>query len=324
MSERQVGNVPSITADAPANFASVAVPGNAKNVSEFTTTSVSKDVTDNKTLEEFALYPKLPAELQLRIMKLSLPEARVVEVRFSSYEHSENYDFFANVPAALHVCQMWRTEANKIYTMIQSRVEPVQQVYIDFDVDSLYLRETEWFDQSTQPGWNFGKNFPQRDMVKHLIAIPSILRVPRWEVFRKPLSHNTPPALSFFKNLVSVRLIRRCYTRLKGKENATLVIPYLEDVGSAVGIYAVFPIDGGGGNTGIEGEMGRLCSEVVAFRVKYMLGKLAWLAPGSKWKMPTFSFGFYSFDSVPWRNRHCKPCGHKLHNTRSRGKKGWK
>lgn len=51
------------------------------------------------------------------------------------------YDFVADVPVVLHVCQIWRAEAEKIFIVIKGEDPSQRCVYFDFKIDLLYLRQ---------------------------------------------------------------------------------------------------------------------------------------------------------------------------------------
>lgn len=65
------------------------------------------------TSDTFTLFPKLPAELRLKIWDEAMPEARIIEVLWS--EHRGFYTD-ANTPAILHVCSESRSRARRVYT----------------------------------------------------------------------------------------------------------------------------------------------------------------------------------------------------------------
>lgn len=60
----------------------------------------------NSTLEKFSLFEKVPDEIKLKIMKMSLPGERTVELRFADHHRSRQYDFQGSIPSALHV-SLW-------------------------------------------------------------------------------------------------------------------------------------------------------------------------------------------------------------------------
>ncbi len=88
---------------------------------------------------EFHLFSELPTELRLKIWKCSLPGPRVVDL---------HYDIFMRrslsatpPPVALHICPESREEALQTLTLLFEDCVLNPPVYIDPEIDTLYLSD---------------------------------------------------------------------------------------------------------------------------------------------------------------------------------------
>ncbi len=95
---------------------------------------------------EFKYFPKLPAELRLKIWNL-VPEPRIVEVRFRKDRRKNDHKFMAACPAILHVCQESRIEGLKRYQQAFNSKWALNRGYFDFEIDILYLSVHATFGQ---------------------------------------------------------------------------------------------------------------------------------------------------------------------------------
>lgn len=101
-----------------------AIVGLVRQISRFFTTTLALTAKDMEealtdftgTLDSFTCFGKLPLELRLKIWHDSMPESRIVEIRFNMAKKFFVAD--ADIPIALHVCQESRREAPRRYSLL--------------------------------------------------------------------------------------------------------------------------------------------------------------------------------------------------------------
>jgi hypothetical protein len=97
---------------------------------------------------KFKKFPKLPAELRVKIWKL-VPEPRIVEVLFPMDGRKNKHKFCAKIPAILHVCQESRHEGLKEYHPAFDSKWALNRVYFNFELDTLcYSSYSSWSQKS--------------------------------------------------------------------------------------------------------------------------------------------------------------------------------
>jgi hypothetical protein len=92
----------------------------------------------------FTLFPKLPAELRLRVWKYSLPGPQYIEVQMSlsSFIQYPQWKFVSQdkAPAAFFVCHESRAEATKNYKLLRGTQSGTPAIYCDAAIDVLVFR----------------------------------------------------------------------------------------------------------------------------------------------------------------------------------------
>ncbi len=88
------------------------------------------------TSQEFIFFPKLPVELRDMIWKFPLPEPRIVEI-----SGSRSRPINLSVPVILQVNQEARRLAKKHYSLELKNLRKQGQVYVDFNVDTLLIKD---------------------------------------------------------------------------------------------------------------------------------------------------------------------------------------
>ncbi|KAH8795455.1 hypothetical protein BGZ57DRAFT_947028 [Hyaloscypha finlandica] len=100
-------------------------------------------VEGTPVLQEFTLFPRLPAELRLRIWAASKPGPRVVEIEFDNRLSFETLSP-TSPPSLLAVCRDSRNETLKFYRKLlkpSNNGRWFQTIYFDPHTDILYLPE---------------------------------------------------------------------------------------------------------------------------------------------------------------------------------------
>jgi hypothetical protein len=87
----------------------------------------------------FALFPKLPMELRLKIWKMARPEGRYILLEHSRKRRRAVFSR-AKVPALLHACQESRDIALKWYKLSFGTHSSFGKTYFDAEIDGLYHR----------------------------------------------------------------------------------------------------------------------------------------------------------------------------------------
>ena len=118
----------------------------------------------------------LPAELRLKIWRMCW-EPRTVEVHpYINDREQDNYELFSStshrsataLPVTLHVCSESRFETLKHYTLTFAAKSQPPQVYFNFNLDRLYLREADMY-----RGESFTDTFAEADLKRlQRLAIP--------------------------------------------------------------------------------------------------------------------------------------------------------
>lgn len=127
-------------------------------LSEIINTSLSEQLEEmGISLQNFTLFPQLPAELRLKIWFFAMPRQRLVEIMVDkTYDvlptsvHQDKWSYIrtvrspTRVPAMLHTCHESRLEALKHYHLsfgedISSIDRRNARIYFDPSVDVLYL-----------------------------------------------------------------------------------------------------------------------------------------------------------------------------------------
>jgi hypothetical protein len=85
----------------------------------------------------FPRFTCLPSELRLRIWELSIPEARVVPVRF--HRRFNQYVSDAAPPALLHVCSETRTLFLSTHTKLILSPKYDSAVFVNFAIDTIFF-----------------------------------------------------------------------------------------------------------------------------------------------------------------------------------------
>ncbi|KAK0118647.1 hypothetical protein ONS95_007529 [Cadophora gregata] len=146
------------------------IPELAREVEhEFNTDNVNSSASSVICTNIFIPFPRLPLELRLRILRLSILP-RTVEVRFG--KSSQAYDFAADVPPILHVCRWSRMEGLQMYEILKTNTIIPKYAYFHPLIDTLYIRlPLNWNDFNAIQAKTFIQNFAQKDII-HSIAIP--------------------------------------------------------------------------------------------------------------------------------------------------------
>ena len=106
-------------------------------------------------LEKFTLFPKLPAEIRLKIFELNIPTDRWVDLDYEPscrlypglWRERGIFKVHHDIPTNLHVCREWREDALKKYKRFSLSLEPrdtgkgsIQRlVYFDPSRDTLQI-----------------------------------------------------------------------------------------------------------------------------------------------------------------------------------------
>ncbi len=103
----------------------------------------------------FELFPKIPAELRIKIWKL-VPAPRLAVVHFHTDRRKRTHKFAASIPAILHACQQSRHEALNIYHRAFDSKWALNGVYFNFKSDTLgfscaSLKTREFFLRKLKP-----------------------------------------------------------------------------------------------------------------------------------------------------------------------------
>ena len=104
--------------------------------------NLSQEISPSEPEPTFLLFPKLPIELRLKIIRYSLPRPRLVHLRFKkgdvSYENGAISPMIseAEFPVMLHVCRESRQEALKSYQLQFGLGSNPPTVYFDFAIDT--------------------------------------------------------------------------------------------------------------------------------------------------------------------------------------------
>ena len=80
---------------------------------------------------------KLPRELRNKIWDLTLPQQRVVNIRYNANKNACTTP--AHSPISLHICQESRERALKRYTLSFGTKEGEARIYFNFEDDVLYM-----------------------------------------------------------------------------------------------------------------------------------------------------------------------------------------
>jgi len=78
-------------------------------------------------LDKFKVFPKLPAELRVKIWKMCSPP-RIIEVRWVGDKRKNQHRFVADFPVILGVCQESRAEGKKIYKLSFENKDTIDKV----------------------------------------------------------------------------------------------------------------------------------------------------------------------------------------------------
>ncbi|KAH8596937.1 hypothetical protein B0O99DRAFT_671033 [Bisporella sp. PMI_857] len=116
--------------------------------------SVKNGLPIQAPLGDFHLFPKLPAEMRLKIWKFA-PKPRIIQIQFTSRETEKlsetnppSWRLVADIPAILQTCHEARKEGLNNYSLIYKDrklptsigVHPSNNAYIDNDIDTLHIR----------------------------------------------------------------------------------------------------------------------------------------------------------------------------------------
>jgi hypothetical protein len=85
----------------------------------------------------FTLFTSLPSELRIKIWKYSLPEPRVVPVRYN--RAAKQYTSTTAPPALLHVCSESRSLFLSTYTKFVLSPKYDSAVFVDFERDHIFF-----------------------------------------------------------------------------------------------------------------------------------------------------------------------------------------
>ncbi|KAF8846612.1 hypothetical protein BDZ45DRAFT_682421 [Acephala macrosclerotiorum] len=84
----------------------------------------------------FTLFPTLPAELQIKIWRYTLPGPRIIQLQYSKSSSSFHG---TRPPPALHTCRTSREIALSVFEPAFTRNDQLKPIYIDFAHDTLHL-----------------------------------------------------------------------------------------------------------------------------------------------------------------------------------------
>jgi hypothetical protein len=129
--------------------------------------ALSKQDKTRSIPDKFTLFPKLPLELRDTIWKLALPRPQTVEI----HEYRDR-PFKLPVPVVLHVDQEARRLAKRHYTLSLEGLRKQGQVYIDFHVDTLLIKDVSSVAKlyDVEAHWNRPRPWKLRnaEAMKHL------------------------------------------------------------------------------------------------------------------------------------------------------------
>jgi hypothetical protein len=171
-------------------------------------------------VESFTCFPKLPAEIRLKIWKAALPGPRVVRIQLKLGPRQPRIDgkkkkprmsrFVASCPPpiGLRVCRESRIEALKEYEIgFRTKTSPAQ-TYVNYDLDTFVLDTVGgYFPYTNRRYWNGAKSLPKRkrpvilhkefSKIRHLVIDERFL----WTVERL-LTHDSFPCLEMISIIV--------------------------------------------------------------------------------------------------------------------------
>lgn len=137
----------------------------------------------------------IPAEIRLNIWRMCW-EPRTVEVHpYINDRELDDIALFASTtfrsttppPATLHICSESRIETLKYYSLVFAARSKFPEVYFNFDLDRLYIREADMF-----RGLSFATTFSARDLkrIRHLAISDRYIQYLMGERQRNPSPQN--------------------------------------------------------------------------------------------------------------------------------------
>lgn len=95
---------------------------------EKATTPGDAPVTQSKPLTEFHLFPLMPSEIRLKVWKPSMPDARIVELKYSKKIYHAVSPTPA--PALLHVCREVGSPNSSSWTQLLLRSSYENNIFV--------------------------------------------------------------------------------------------------------------------------------------------------------------------------------------------------
>jgi hypothetical protein len=146
---------------------------------------------------DFPLFVELPTELRLKIWQLTIPEPRVVPVRYN--RSSRQYTSTGAPPVAAHICSESRTLFLESYTKLILSPKYESAVFVDFACDTIYF---DHLDCSPDGDLSFDLAIsPHRDRILKC-AINSEL----WEILRV-FRYDSLSEVKLMPNLKTIALV---------------------------------------------------------------------------------------------------------------------
>ena len=268
-------------------------------------------------LATFTIFDSLPAELRAKILKIACHEPRVVEVRFAKAYRTLKHDFVADIPALLHVSQEVRAEALKYYKLSLANPKSMNDAYINFDADMLYLR----FKFNSDQAEAFVETLPCKDKIQRLAFANNGCGMKEYffQVCNPPfplITFRTKPAIFKFPALKEICFIKpltettdlcprqHCYTALLRRNRALFVDE------QQIQKHFAHLLD----KTGATADLGYEQRIIADFLLSLRLDKWGPV----EWKEPTFTYRGVIHSSITDENMHCLPYGPNRHKTRGR------
>jgi hypothetical protein len=277
--------------------------------------SSGNDTVDD--LATFTIFNNLPAELRAKTLKIACHEPRVVEVRFAKAYRTLKHDFVADIPALLHVSQEVRAEALKYYKLSLANPKSMNDVYINFDADMLYLRFTTNSDQVKA----FVEVLHCKDEIQRLAFANDGYGIKEYllQVCTSPfplIPFRTKPAIFKFPGLKEICVVKpltdtldlcprqHCYTALLRHNRALFVHE------QQIQKHFAHLLN----RTGVTADLGDEQRTIAEF----LLGLQSHKWGPVEWKELTFTYRGVIHSSITDENLHCLPYGPNRHKTRGR------